>query len=92
MLTLLFACATVQLPEPNEAMAAATPGITVEELTKGRDLLRVRCGNCHTPPHPRQARTPAWSATFTDMTRRARLTPEEARRIEAYMLAGSAMP
>lgn len=91
-LALLLACATVQLPEPDDAMAAASPGVTLAELQEGHALLRARCGNCHAPPHPEHALRPTWSTTFADMTRRARLAPDDARRIDAYMRAASSVP
>jgi len=90
---LLIACVTVPLPEPSAAMAAAspTPETTVDDLTLGRALLLNRCGNCHEPPHPEEARSPDWPMIFADMTRRARLAPDEARRIEDYVSAWSAL-
>lgn len=94
MFALLLACATLPLPEPSDAMVAASPvaGVTVTELLHGRQLLQTRCGNCHAVPHPDEARSPDWSSVYADMARRARLSSEDARWIDVYMRAAAAIP
>lgn len=91
-LLLSLACATVHLPEPTDAMVAAAPGTSLESLQQGRQLVLDHCANCHAPPSPAVTHAARWPETFTVMQGKAKLTPEQAALVDAYLRAGATLP
>lgn len=61
--------------------------MSATDLAEGRNLLAIRCTSCHSLM-PLSAYTPAqWTANVHKMAARARLTPDEATKVTAYLVA-----
>ncbi|HEY8903318.1 MAG TPA: hypothetical protein VIM48_06405 [Chthoniobacterales bacterium] len=85
--------ATAPPVSPQMVQIAEKHRMNEADLTAGRDLLATRCTSCHSLM-PLAAYTPAqWSANVQKMAPRAKLTPAEATRVTAYLVAArEAMP
>jgi uncharacterized membrane protein len=85
--------ATAPPVSPQMVQIAEKHHLSEADLTAGRDLLAIRCTSCHSLM-PLSAYTPAqWSANVQKMAPRAKLTPAEATKVTAYLVAArEAMP
>ena len=93
MILLLLACAHVSLPLPSDAMVAVAPaGATLESLNAGYALVVDRCGSCHAPPRPVVTAAPSWPSALATMSKKAKITADQAALIDAYLRAGQALP
>jgi mono/diheme cytochrome c family protein len=92
----LGACAAA-LPEPTTADLALAraddPGISLDDLQRGRAVYGRRCGSCHALRSPGDRAPEAWPAEVNRMQREhaVRLTPEEEHDIVRYLRAASAL-
>ena len=84
------------LPQANAAdaarVAARFGNPSLSELQQGRSLYLARCGTCHALRDPRSESAEAWSAQVRDMrtNKGVLLSPDEERRITAYLVSISA--
>jgi mono/diheme cytochrome c family protein len=89
VLLVLGACAHSAPPVATEADVARAsgqfPGITVEELNRGRSIYAGRCSSCHQPPAPTDHRVDEWPGHVAEMSERARLTDEEEALVVRYV-------
>ncbi len=67
--------------------SAAARGGSAESLETGRRLLAVRCTGCHALEPIADYSVAEWQANVRRMTRRARLSGDEAREITGYLVA-----
>jgi mono/diheme cytochrome c family protein len=92
----LAACAAA-LPEPNTAdlalARAEDPGVSLEDLQRGRVVYGRRCGSCHALRAPGVRAPEAWPGEVDRMQHEhaVRLTPDEERDILRYLRAASAL-
>jgi len=99
----MVACATLAssgcvsaLPEATSAQLTAArasdPGLSLEDLQRGRATYIARCGNCHVLRSPAERAPDAWPAEVQRMQtqHQVRLSPEEQRDIVRYLRAASA--
>lgn len=93
---LALGCVPVHLPEPSDAMVSLAqqrdPAATLDSLTSGRQITLDECTSCHGPPKPAETTKPKWPATFTKMVGKAKLDPDQAKLVEAYLQASAALP
>jgi hypothetical protein len=61
-------------------------------LVLGRSKLLARCSSCHALPDPKEETAEAWPETLEDMAPKAKLTEEEAKAVESYLLRASREP
>lgn len=52
---------------------------------EGIVLYRKKCGACHHPYAPVEIKPGKWEKTIIEMAQRAKLTPDEAAQIRAYV-------
>jgi hypothetical protein len=94
-LAALAGCAG-QLPVLGEADAARAsqhwPGITVTELSHGRELYVNHCASCHKLYRPDEHPPDKWRGLVAEMTERAKLAPGEAETIVRYLIAAAESP
>ncbi len=83
------------------AFALVVAGCTVAEyprydddpvLALGRSKLLARCSSCHPLPDPKEETEAVWPDTLEDMAPRAKLTEEEAKAVERYLVRASREP
>lgn len=88
LLVTLVACTT---PPPQvTALDAQRANVAIEQLDKGRSLLISRCSGCHATPLPAQQTAAAWPQKIDEMSERSRLTVDEHKLIELYLVIKSA--
>ena len=86
---------TQDLPAPNAADVTRRSSLdrtsTLIDLEQGRELYRSRCGSCHALRNPLSLGPDAWVGQVRDMreNKGVHLSPEDARRITAYLVAVS---
>jgi len=68
------------------------PDLTRTELDEGRLLFANRCGSCHRPPRPRSKQPDEWPGHIREMRERARLSDDEIRLIERYVVTMALAP
>jgi hypothetical protein len=61
------------------------PGLTTEELARGRKLYVAKCAGCHTLFLPSDRPAAAWPMLVEQMSERASLTGSERGSIERYL-------
>ena len=90
------ACARIVMPHPTlldeQRAGARWPGITIAELTRGRELYVGRCSVCHQPVLPSQIAAEAWPRHVAEMSERAHLSGEEQRLVVAYVVSMASRP
>lgn len=93
---LALGCVPVHLPEPSDAMVAIarqqSPDASLDSLTSGRQITLDSCTSCHRPPKPAETSADKWPDTFAKMVNKAKLSPEDAKLVEAYLKASAALP
>jgi len=83
------------LPQPTLAQLAAAretdPGLSLEDLQRGRAVYMARCGNCHVLRSPTEHAPDAWPLEVQRMQTRhqVRLSSDEQRDILRYLRAAS---
>ena len=88
-LVLLAGCAPPPPPAtPADARAAqaAYPGTTEADLDRGRLSYLRRCNSCHRLHQPNEIAQGRWPSFVTEMTERARLSPEETLDLTRYLV------
>lgn len=86
------------LPEPTPGQLAAAratePGLSLEDLQRGRTTYIQRCGSCHALRAPNERSAEAWPLEVQRMQtqHQVRLTPDEQRDILRYLVAASRAP
>jgi Quinohemoprotein amine dehydrogenase A, alpha subunit, haem binding len=89
-----FACVAA-LPEPTGAQVLAAragdPGLSLEDLQRGRAAYIARCGNCHVLRSPTEHAADAWPLEVQRMQtqHQVRLSADEQRDIVRYLRAAS---
>jgi len=93
---LWLGCAPVHLPEPSDVMVSLAqqqdPAATLDSLASGRQITLDECTGCHGPPKPAETTKAKWPTTFTKMVVKAKLNPDDAKLVEAYLRASAALP
>jgi cytochrome c5 len=86
----LAACGGSRPPTVTQADAdrvqARWPGVTADELNRGRDLFATKCGSCHVPPAPTDFVADDWPAHVEEMRERAGLDDASAQLVERYLM------
>jgi mono/diheme cytochrome c family protein len=91
-----FAGCAAQLPVlgPSDAARASQrwPGITLAELSHGRELYVNHCASCHKLYRPGEQPADKWRALVGEMSERAKLPPADAETIVRYLIAAAESP
>jgi cytochrome c5 len=66
--------------------AARYPDLTAAQLDDGRSLYAGHCSACHLPPAPASQPASAWPGHVAEMKVRARLSEDQARLVERYLV------
>jgi hypothetical protein len=94
-LLVLAGCAG-QLPPPTEADALRAssryPGITVQDLSRGRRMYVEHCSGCHALVRPQIKGPDEWPKLVAEMTERAKLNESTAQEILRYLVVASGAP
>jgi mono/diheme cytochrome c family protein len=92
---LIIACQKNSLPtisrrtsEPPPPAPLARKDLKVD-LEKGKTVFTNRCGRCHGLHDPKEFTAEKWDVILQRMVPRARLNPEDAADVEAYIKANS---
>lgn len=89
-------CARATAPIATEQDAARArarwPGVTVDELARGRALLVESCGGCHLVPMPREHAPEAWPALVDEMRERSGLDAAQGDALTRYLVTMAAAP
>lgn len=85
---LTFAACTSLLYVPDER--DVSPGTTLADLKRGRELYVEKCGSCHTLVLPERYPAHEWEGNVGRMQARARLDTLEKRAILQYLSAAAA--
>jgi mono/diheme cytochrome c family protein len=94
---LAFVACAAALPEPTTAdltlARAEDPGVSLEDLQRGRVAYGRRCGSCHALRSPGDRAPAAWPREVDRMQHEhaVRLTPDEERDIVRYLRTASAL-
>lgn len=67
--------------------AAAVRGYTSADIRAGRNFFIARCDECHELHEPGSRTEDDWKDVLPTMTRRAKLSKDDARRVQAYILS-----
>jgi hypothetical protein len=87
----LGACTGSPIPEPRVADVQRGsphfPGVTLAELSHGRELYVSRCGSCHTLKRPLELPPEQWQVEVDDMRAKngVKLSDAEAQAIVRYL-------
>ncbi|MCB0516094.1 MAG: cytochrome c [Chitinophagales bacterium] len=77
---------TVTNDESVQILQELYPNADPQNLQHGYNLFTQNCGNCH-KLHLPQSRTAAeWSKVLPPMTRKAKLTPQDAEAVTQYVM------
>lgn len=82
---LAVACARTQLPVANSADAERA-GVSIAELSQGRELYVARCSSCHLPVEPTEIAPAHWPGHVAEMKERADLDEHEASLVTRYLV------
>jgi len=95
----LAACGTalkLALPAPSQADAdrgATTfPGITVEDLNKGKTAYESNCKGCHDAFHPSKFSEEKWRKEVPKMAKKAKIDAATEEQILKYVLTMRSAP
>ena len=86
-------CATVKVGHEASEVGASTisagaaRGYAAADLKLGRELFLDRCTECHEERRPGDFTEEEWKDILPPMSRRAKLSSEQARCVEAYILS-----
>ena len=84
------ACARATLPVAGPVdvsrASARWPGISADDLLRGRHLYQVHCARCHTPVMPREVAAAEWPGHIVEMKERAGLSSAEAELVTRYLV------
>jgi hypothetical protein len=85
----LAGCAGLRQPTGGDVarVQAVWPDATLEELTLGRTTYVRRCAGCHQLFLPETRSAERWARSLDEMGEKAKLTPEERRVIERFLVA-----
>jgi mono/diheme cytochrome c family protein len=87
----LAACGGSPIPRPTQADAvrggARFPGVTLDELSRGRALYVSRCGSCHALKGPAELSAERWDTAVGEMRTNngVKLSDAEAQAIVRYL-------
>jgi mono/diheme cytochrome c family protein len=88
---LLAGCASLEelAPPPDDRTAATAVAhqLSPADLVPGRELYLRVCGGCHSVQGLRDYSPAKWDKVLPRMIGEARLTPDEARQLTAYVRA-----
>lgn len=85
---LLAGCVSaIPVPTERDAEVGARmyPGLTLEELNRGRQLYISKCASCHTLFLPADRAPAQWPGLVEQMSERASLTLQSRAAIERYL-------
>lgn len=77
--------ALLLLAAPSLACATALPPAPDPALEPGRELYAGKCHGCHRLYTPSKIDSKKWPSILDKMAVKAKLSPEEAARIDAYV-------
>ncbi len=87
-----WACA-VTIPslsdEQTRIASQQWPDVTVESLSKGRDLYIRHCAGCHSLHSPIEYSSARWPKVVAEMSRKARLHGEDSLLVLRYLQSAS---
>ena len=67
--------------------AASRAGVDFAQLSAGREVYVGNCGGCHRLSRPGERTAADWAEHLPDMSKEAKLTPEETAAVTAYLTA-----
>ena len=67
--------------------AATRAGVDFAQLSAGREVYVGNCGGCHRLSRPGERTAADWAEHLPEMSKEARLTPEETAAVTAYLTA-----
>jgi len=76
---------TSNAPAFLEAEAASAAGISAEQANDAHRLYVARCARCHKFYNPRNYSDAEWQSWMTKMSKKARLTAEQAKLLSSYL-------
>lgn len=77
-----------RIPLADEAMAASS-GVAMAELGKGRALYLAQCGRCHEPIPPSEVKIADWHLVLPGMCWNASISKEDEKSVTQYVLAAA---
>ena len=84
-------CGDTPPPEVTPALMTVAqrqwPGITAEQLQRGRQTLMIRCTECHGLRQPVDHLPREWAAYLLEMGPKARLDERDTTELTRYLLA-----
>ena len=90
LLLLVAGCVRSGAPAPTQSdltrAQAQWPGITIDELERGRKVYIGHCGSCHLVPKPSDHRPEDWPQIVDAMSARAELTDDEHELVVRYVV------
>lgn len=88
-----FISCSGSLPEPTSEQiqwaSVKWPGITIKELSEGRDLYINKCSGCHSLNNPADYTMEEWDKWLVKMKPKAKLNEAEYEKIRYFVMSAS---